>query len=82
MTRTTRQRHEWIKYWNSDDPREAFPNGRDGKPCSLLYAEYVKQRGWDRDFYNGIASRRYYKRNNRRWQRRQVRKVIEEWMED
>lgn len=60
------------------DPRSAFRNGRDGKPCSVLYEDYVKQRGWCRDFYNGIQYRRDAKKRNRRWQRRSARRYIEQ----
>lgn len=81
MSRTTRQRHLWIKYWNFDDPRASFPHGRDGKPCSLLYEDYVKQRGWSRDYHNGPGGRRDRKKSNRRWQRRNARQMLdrEEW---
>lgn len=82
MSRTTRNRHFW-NWLNGptdwiDDIRNAFVHGRDGKPCSLLYADYIKQPGWSRDYYNGIAGRRFRKKQNRRYQRRQAEHIIQE----
>lgn len=66
--------------WNID-PRCSLHNDRDGRGHSLLYSDHIKSPGWDRDFYNGIVTRRMCKRSNRRWQRRQIRGIVYEHLE-